>query len=163
MLQKTFSTAFSWMKMCSITVTSKWAAWRLKSPASEVFAQSFVKAYIKEYKSLHHWPLWGESTGDRWIPLREVSVTRFHLMTSSCIWNTSKKDSNPFILHCKFLVWWQRGKGIEPISRNILVYLFIFSFLRGGGGDWGWAEVLIQLENYSRITMWNTCIYSAMR
>ena len=44
------------------------------------------KAHIKEnIKAPHHWPLWGEFTGDRWIPRtkgqwREKSL---HLMTSS--------------------------------------------------------------------------------
>ena len=31
-------------------------------------------AQIKEnIKALRHWPLWGESTGDRWIPLKKAS------------------------------------------------------------------------------------------
>ena len=43
-----------------IAVTSRWAAWRLKSPASGMFAQSFVQVNIKENnKGLRHWPLWG--------------------------------------------------------------------------------------------------------
>ena len=34
------------------------------------FVQSFVQAHIKEsIKAPRDWPLWGESTGDRWIPL----------------------------------------------------------------------------------------------
>ena len=40
-------------------VTSWWARWRLKSPASRLFAQPFVQA---QTKALLHWPLWGEST-----------------------------------------------------------------------------------------------------
>ena len=29
-----------------------------------------VQSIIKEnIKALHHWPLWGESTSDQWIPL----------------------------------------------------------------------------------------------
>ena len=53
-----------------ITVTSEWARWRLKSPAYRLFAQPFVRAQIKEnIKALRHWPLWWESTGNRWIPL----------------------------------------------------------------------------------------------
>ena len=53
-----------------ITVTSQWARWRLKSPASRLFAQPFVQAQIKEnIKAPRHWPLWGESIGHRWIPL----------------------------------------------------------------------------------------------
>ena len=35
----------------SITVTSKWARWRLKSPASRLFIQPFIQAQIKEKKS----------------------------------------------------------------------------------------------------------------
>ena len=31
-----------------VTVTSKWAWWRLKSPASQLFTQSFIQAQIKE-------------------------------------------------------------------------------------------------------------------
>ena len=31
-----------------ITLTSRWVPWRLKSPASGLFAQPFVRAYIKE-------------------------------------------------------------------------------------------------------------------
>ena len=42
----------------------------LKSPAHRLFAQQFVQAHIKEnIKALRHWLLWGESTGDQWIPL----------------------------------------------------------------------------------------------
>ena len=41
----------------------------LKSPASQLFAQPFIQAQIKEnIKVLRHWPLSGEFTGDRLIP-----------------------------------------------------------------------------------------------
>ena len=51
-----------------ITMTSSWARWRLKSPASR-FTQWFVQAQIKEnITAPRHWPLWGEFTADRWIP-----------------------------------------------------------------------------------------------
>ena len=44
-----------------ITVTSNWARWRLKSPASRLFTQPFIQAQIKEnIKALRHWPLCGE-------------------------------------------------------------------------------------------------------
>ena len=53
----------------NITVTSKWARWRLKSPASQLLTQPFIQAQIKEnIKAPRHWPLWGEFTGDQWIP-----------------------------------------------------------------------------------------------
>ena len=40
-----------------------------QTPASRLFAQSFIQTQIKEnIKALRHWPLCGEFTGDRWIP-----------------------------------------------------------------------------------------------
>ena len=51
-----------------ITVTSKWARWRLKSPASRLFTQPFIQVRLKENnKALCHWPLCGEFS-DQWIP-----------------------------------------------------------------------------------------------
>ena len=44
--------------------------WRLKSQSSRLFTQPFIQAQIKEdIKALRHWPLWGESTSNQWIPL----------------------------------------------------------------------------------------------
>ena len=60
--------------------------WRLKSPASRLFTQPFIQAQIKEnIKAPRHWPLWGESTVDRWITRTkgEWRGKCFHLMTSS--------------------------------------------------------------------------------
>ena len=52
-----------------ITMTSWWAQFRLKSPASRLFAQTFARAHIKEnIKAPRHWPLWGESTGESGFP-----------------------------------------------------------------------------------------------
>ena len=51
-----------------------------------LFNQPFVKAQVKNnIKAPRHWPLWGEFTGDRWIPVIKGPVTGkcFHLMTSS--------------------------------------------------------------------------------
>ena len=53
----------------NITVTSWWALWRLTSQASRFLTQPSVQVQIKEnIKAPRHWPLWGECTGDRWIP-----------------------------------------------------------------------------------------------
>ena len=57
-------------------------------------------------KAPHHWPLWGEFTGDRWIPRTKGQWRgKFsHLMTSSCaLWNYdvllySFTDSNHSVL-----------------------------------------------------------------
>ena len=61
--------AWSFYNEIIIIVTSWWARWRLKSPASRLFTQPFVQAQIKEnIKAPPLWPLYGEFTGDRWIP-----------------------------------------------------------------------------------------------
>ena len=73
-----------------ITMTPLWARWRLKSPASRLFAQPFIQAQIKEnIKAPRHWPLCAEFTGDRWIPRTNGQLRGkcFHLMTSS--WSRS--------------------------------------------------------------------------
>ena len=52
-----------------ITLTSQWVPWRLESPATRLFFQTILYANIKEnIKSCVAGPLWGESTGDWWIP-----------------------------------------------------------------------------------------------
>ena len=51
-----------------------------------MFTQPFIQAQIKEnIQALRHWPLWGEFTGDRWIPHTKGQKRRncFHLMTAS--------------------------------------------------------------------------------
>ena len=36
---------------------------------NDCYTQAFIKAQIKDnIKTPRHWPLWGEFTGDRWIP-----------------------------------------------------------------------------------------------
>ena len=48
---------------------SWWARRRLKSPTLRLLTQSFIQTQIKEnIKARCHWPLWGEFTGDRWMP-----------------------------------------------------------------------------------------------
>ena len=45
------------------------SAMAYQSPAYRLLTQPFVQAQIKEnIKAPRHWPLWGESTGNRWIP-----------------------------------------------------------------------------------------------
>ena len=50
-------------------MTSKWARWRLKSPATRLFTQLFIQTQIKKnIKAPLYWPLCGEFTGNWWIP-----------------------------------------------------------------------------------------------
>ena len=49
--------------------------WRLKSPASPLFTQPFIRAHIKRNtKAPRHWPLCGEFTGDphKWPVTRKM-------------------------------------------------------------------------------------------
>ena len=85
---KTFVTSSSGYILWFITVTSKWARRRPKSPASPLFTQPFIQVQIKEnIKAPRHWPLCGEFTDDRWIPRTNGQYRGkcFHLMASSCI------------------------------------------------------------------------------
>ena len=53
--------------------------WRLKSPASWLFAQPLVETQIKAPR---HWPLWGETTGDLWNSNTEnVDVIMWRIIT----------------------------------------------------------------------------------
>ena len=82
----------------SITVTSYWAGWCLKSPPSPLFAQLLVQAQIKEnIKAPRHWSLCGEFFGDRWNSPHKGPVTGkcFHLMTS-----TRRNEK-----HLRFGIW----------------------------------------------------------
>ena len=60
---KTFGTLFVFVLpdvilRLSITMTSWWARWRLKSPASRLFTRPFIRAQIKvNVKAPRHWPL----------------------------------------------------------------------------------------------------------
>ena len=64
------------------------------------------KAQMKEnFKAPRHRPLWGESTGDRWIPRTKASNKEnvFYLMTSS--WRRKRLSS--YRKNCA-LSWYQR-------------------------------------------------------
>ena len=57
-----------------VTHVALFSFWRLKSPASRLFTQSFIRAQIKEYiKAPRHWPLCGEFTGTGEFPAQRAS------------------------------------------------------------------------------------------
>ena len=61
-------------------------AYQITSPT--IVYEPSIQTQIKEsIKAPRHWPLWGEFTGDRWIPHTKGQYRGkcFHLMTSSCI------------------------------------------------------------------------------
>ena len=79
-----------------ITMTSQWARWRLKSPASRLFTQPFIRAQIKvDIKAPRHWPCVGYSP-HKWPVTRKM----FHLMTSS--WMAWCRQAKSYYLsHCR--------------------------------------------------------------
>ena len=43
-----------------------------------MFTKPFIQAQMKQnIKAARHWPVWGEFTGDRWIPLRASNAEMF--------------------------------------------------------------------------------------
>ena len=72
-----------------------------------VVYSTVIQTQIKEdIKAPRHWPLWGEFTGDRWIPRTNGQYRGkcFQLMTSSCqLLNYFEKEKFTKI----FLCWWQ--------------------------------------------------------
>ena len=100
-----FEVLVRWRQANTLTMASQWVGWRLKSPASRLFTQPFIRAQIKEnIKAPRHWPLCGEFTGDRWIP-RTNGQQRgncFHLMTSSCLTHYRQSSLTPYGVYiCK--------------------------------------------------------------
>ena len=68
--------------MWDITLTSLEPRWRLKSPASRLFTQTFIQTQIKEnIKASRHWPLCGEFTGTGEFPAQRASYAE-----NGCIW-----------------------------------------------------------------------------
>ena len=64
-----------WLQNGVLTIISHTFLWGkerdgvLNHRRLDCLSQPFVYAKIKEsIKAPRHWPLWGESTGDRWIP-----------------------------------------------------------------------------------------------
>ena len=56
-------------------MTSQWVGWRLKSPASPLFTQPFVRVQIKEnIKAPRHWPLCEEFTAQMASNAETVSI-----------------------------------------------------------------------------------------
>ena len=71
--------AFRGILSILITVTSQWAQWRIKSPASWLFTQPFIQAQIKEHiKVPRHWPFlsgihrWPVNSPRKWPGTRKM-------------------------------------------------------------------------------------------
>ena len=85
-----------------ITVMSQWVRWRLRSPASRLFAHTFVQTHVKEnIKAPRHWPLWWDSTGDRWFPLTVSEAVNVSIWWRHHVKSTSVTISTGTVTICK--------------------------------------------------------------
>ena len=77
-----------------ITVASKWARWRLKSPVARLFTQPFVQVQINEnIKAPRHWPLWGEFPAQRASNAENISIRwRRHQLNSYALGSRHSVD-----------------------------------------------------------------------
>ena len=119
-------------KPSTITMTSWWARWRLKSPASRLFTQPFVQVQIKKTSKLRVTSLCeGNSPVTGEFPAQRASNGKcFHLMTSSC-----NKPCGCGI-YCGVrttLLWHRYWNGMEPV----IVTWFQF------GRHWSWTHWLV--------------------
>ena len=115
-----FHVCFIFGMVCIITMTTTWARWRLKSPASRLFTQPFIQPQILEkIKALRHWSLCGEFTGDRCIPRTKDQLHGkcFHLMTSSC----NGRMNTDILIHDTRSEIWQWWISMKSILISIFV------------------------------------------
>ena len=113
-----------------ITMTSKLARWRLKSPASRLFTRQFIRAQIKEnIKVPRHWPLCGEFTGDRWIPRQMASNAenvsiwwRHHVSTKNYSESAVKNETE-----CVYALYLLCLCGLVPVRVCVgVVWVFVY-------------------------------------
>ena len=127
---------------------------------SMVYSAVFSGADERKHQSSASLVLWGELTGDRWIPLTKGQWRGkcFHLMTSSwrrhniCKHDIAKnvpqlftrEDLSPLIRHRHFLHFWQLCKKsltsnccAQIVSFTIYFYFFSCLAYQGDMNKWG--------------------------
>ena len=127
-------------------MTSWWARWRLKSPASRLFTQPFIQTQIKENtKAPRHWPLCGEFTGTGEFPAQRASYAE-----NASIWWRHHEQNAVYIFILIFWVsqmisrvTWER---YEPTKKAIT---HVISVKRT---QWVWAQAG-QLTHWGRDKM----------
>ena len=131
----------------NITMMSEWARWCLKSPASRLFTQAFIRAQIKvNIKAPRHWPLSGEFTGDR-FPMASNAENISILMTSPWTWLRARNEGLTLTVND----WWMGWDVLVYINaeKNIRISLlqnhrlwcgWITEFSMRGITGWCWME-----------------------
>ena len=77
----------------------------------------------RKHQSCTSLPLWGESTGDRWIPLTKGKWHRkcFHLMTSSCFWHTHSQNAYQYLQNWTIITLHNDMQPGQVIDWSLLV------------------------------------------
>ena len=80
-----------------------------------LLAQPFIQAQIKEnFKALCHWPLWGEPTSDRWIPVgmlcwnwKMLGGNNFHPASSQFLthWTVTYSSTSKTVVRLYTFLW----------------------------------------------------------
>ena len=99
--------------------------------ASQFFTQLFIQVQIKEnIKALPHWPLWGEFTGDNWIPHIQKVIGEFPTQRACNPENVSTWWCHHVVMHfhegylqnlhgtLEKSMWW----GPLSIHKNVCLY-----------------------------------------
>ena len=90
-----------------IAVMSEWARFRLKSPASRLFAQPFVQAQIKEnIKTPRHWPC--EGMPQRASNAENVSIWWRHHVIAVCVCQDFPAVWTQLEIPTRKAFWWIR-------------------------------------------------------
>ena len=95
-------------------MTSQWTRYRLKSPASPLFTEPFIRAQIKEnIKAPRHWPLCVEFTGTGEFPAQMASNAE-----NVSIWWRHHVYINDVMTWKRFTRYWPFVKGIQRSAVN---------------------------------------------
>ena len=134
------------IRASNITVTSSWARWRCKAPASRLFAQPFVQEQIKEnikaprywpfVRGIHRWPVNSPHKGPetrKKLPLDDVIMTSHESWDVLCCAMVSVSCRDLIISFVAFILtlkWHHKSVMSSHITGNSTVFfnsLFILS------------------------------------
>ena len=109
-----------------------------------VYSAVYSSTDQRNIKALRHWPLWGEFTGDRWIPRTKSQgrVKCFHLMTSSC----NNRARTHMTYNIGVLVYTSKELPLERVM--------VFSSGEFRYGDITLVETGIQKQLHPRTICW---------
>ena len=145
------ATGHRWISLTNITLTSWWAWWHLKTPASPLFTQPFIQSQIKEnIKSTRHWAFvrgihrWPGNSPHKWpvmwkmFPFDDVIMNQSVMLSflfSSHTWNL-----NPFhegLYTCNWYV-------TESIYFKLVLWLpqisHVQNFVAKFSSRWKWEK-----------------------